>query len=456
MAISAGTVWEVRPTTGSDLNGGGWSDADKGATGVDHTYGAGLSIVSFTDLAAGSGSTTVTSASNPFDNTMLGNVVRIESGTNVGVGYYIIKTFTSAGQVTFDRTPTSGGAMSNGVGKLGGALKSVSQQATKTLGTSITAGNKIWIKNEAWAEVAVAGVAGTGANPILWEGYNSTRGDAPTGTNRPTNDLAGAGIPFTCSYAYHSFKHLIFKGSTNNYGFYTTSGPLSIYNCRFTGNNLAGFALNSASNYSHSLVWCEADNNGTYGYAFYQNQPAICYACVAHDNGGSGFRYINTATLIRCLSYANDTFGFDTAAGSLGGSMIECTADGNDVGYASAAPSILSVIVNCNFTHNTTYGMQCDGPAQRPITVDYNNFHGNGTDRAGVAAGPHDTAIDPVYTDAANGDFSIGAAGLVGAGWPGSFPVGAAVGYPDIGAVQSDHGVAASGVDLPDPLTVGA
>src|SRR3990167_994955 len=86
-ALAATTVWEIRPTNGSDLNGACVNSATV-VTDYSQQDAAQLSI---TDGATtGAGVTTFTSAAAGFTSAMVGNCLHLESGTNVTPGFYEI------------------------------------------------------------------------------------------------------------------------------------------------------------------------------------------------------------------------------------------------------------------------------------------------------------------------------------------------------------------------------
>ena len=131
MAIPADTLWEVQ-STGSDNNGGGWSNAQKGATGVDMTQSA---PVAFTATLSATATTTLTDSAAGFLNTMLGNVINIS-----GQGSYCIQGFTNSSTVTVDRAL---GTFSTTSGVVGGPRASVG-----SVGGSMSGGNIIWCKTK--------------------------------------------------------------------------------------------------------------------------------------------------------------------------------------------------------------------------------------------------------------------------------------------------------------------
>ena len=91
MAILATTNWYVR-AGGLETNGGGYDSTIAGATTNYADQDA--PQLSLTDLAtSGAGSTTLTSVTGGFTSAMIGNCIRIASGTNFQTGYYLFGIF---------------------------------------------------------------------------------------------------------------------------------------------------------------------------------------------------------------------------------------------------------------------------------------------------------------------------------------------------------------------------
>ena len=199
MALPADTVYEVRDTaTAGNLNGAGWSEANKGATGIDWTQ-QDAAKASWTagggnnDLACAN-NTTLTSASGGFLNTYLGNLIHITAGTNFTTGWYCVTGHTDANTVTIDRNPTTGATASAGTGYLGGAASSMNCVGSDPV-LPVVADNTIWVKKGSAAYTSAAapgysGVSGTATTPIKLYGYDTSRTAVPTGANRPTLALS--------------------------------------------------------------------------------------------------------------------------------------------------------------------------------------------------------------------------------------------------------------------------
>src|SRR5580658_5068799 len=173
MALPAGSVWEVRPTVGSDTNGGGFVT---GSSGTDYSQANSKNTVgsdiSTTD-GVGNGTTTWTSATGNFSTAIVGNIIYL-SGSGITTGWYQVTARGSATSITLDRSPGTGtGATMN----IGGALATVAQAYTNSVPS-----NTVYVKATGSYTVTTALVISlqsnsSPGNPFSIIGYTSTRGD---------------------------------------------------------------------------------------------------------------------------------------------------------------------------------------------------------------------------------------------------------------------------------------
>lgn len=444
-ALTATTIFEVQPTTGSNLNGGCYDNAFRGVgASIDYTYDA-PQVFSFTDLTAAA-STALTTASNSFTAAMVGNCLHLESAAAGTPGYILIVAFVSAGEVTMEASRT----ITTGVGKLGGATASYNGQTTTTLAASLVAGNIVYHKasGQTWNEAVTFSVVGSAAAfPIIVEGYNVTRGDTPTGTSRPTNARGGAGtVGLNITVAFYLLKNIVVSGA-GTVGIQFTSNSV-LQNVRSTGNGTIGF-LGTFSNFLYN---CESDLNTTVGVSFTSIGNTVLHSNI-HNNTGAGFLSIanginyylsniiahnashgvsyTTATPTPVL--VNNTIDCNSSAASCGSSAVDGVNIASGLGlYAQ------SVVLNNIFSNNGRDGFRkvTAGGVYSGVLMDYNDYFGNvGTSQTNAIAGTHDTALNPGYANAASGDYAIGM-NLQALGIPGLFPAGTSMGYTDMGAIQ--------------------
>lgn len=432
MAINSTAVWEIRPTNGDNTFGAGFDAAIAGA-GTDYSQ-QNTAQLSLTDLVTTGVVTTLSSVTGGFTAAMVGNAIHIESGTNFIPGFYFIVTFVTTNAVIIDRAATTG-VGATGTGKVGGATKSFTAQTTTTLATSLVAGNIVWIKNEAWNEAVVLSANGATGSPILIDGYNITRNDNPTGSNRPTNDRAtAAGIGISITGTNYMIKNIVVRRSGSN-GMSTSQAVICI-NCKSDTNGGNGFGAAVAAGI-YILRSCEANNNTVNGVG--STSEVYIGGSYCHDNTAVGIlstlgarNYINFT-----ISEANAGHGISIQAGATIG-IMNCTLDGNTGastdGLNVASPLNGSVITNTIFSNNGRYGANAvDGDS---IYLDYNDYFGNGTTaRNNIPIGPNDVALNPQYVNEAGRNFAIGT-NLKALAYPGVFPGALSTGYLDIGAVQ--------------------
>jgi len=438
-AIPIDTVWEVR-TTGSDLNGGGFSTASKGATGVDMTYGAGYAIVSFTSTLSGVGTTALTDSAAGFVNTMLGNTINI-----VGQGVYCITGYTSTSIVTVDRNL---GTFSTTSGKVGGALATPGFAAgVKAAGNTVYIAAGTYVLSSASPNVAGGIIAdtavGTAANPNIWEGYQSARGDLGA---QPMIQIPAAGVDtvtiFSVTGNWSAIRNIKVDGQSKTAITGIAMGA-NVMGYRLTaiGTTVKGIAASGTAG-AASLVRCSVSGfSGTagidYGMALLVASEAHGGSCTGITNGGvSGSRppvrclsyansggssygfYIYRGQAINCVAYGNGSHGF-YAYNTCGDRFINCLSEGNGgYGFAANVSSAVTLLLNCG---------------------DYNNTSGATSNFPTIIG--HVTGTATFFTNAGAGNFALnttagGGAAARAAGYPGLFLDGTTTGYMDIGAAQ--------------------
>jgi hypothetical protein len=163
---SVGCATTARPT------GGTWSVDYSQQNAAEAAASAGTS----------NASTTFTDAGALFTVAMIGNALRLASGTNGTVGYYFITAVGSTTSITLDRN-SSTGAMTDGVWKIGGACATLARTLTtgNATGDKVVAGNTLYVygagsQNPSSADYTYTGffssVAGTTTAKIRIIGEN--------------------------------------------------------------------------------------------------------------------------------------------------------------------------------------------------------------------------------------------------------------------------------------------
>src|SRR5882724_12273483 len=369
------SVWEVRPTNGTDTNGGGF---DSSSAGTDYSQQNAKNTVgnniSTTDLVTTTtGSFTATSATAAFTTAITGNYIYLTGGTGgtVTTGWYKA-TYVSATQVNLDRSP---GAVATVVTmNIGGAIKTIGQLITNMGNSNGSGGAQAWIKAEATitttSQFNFQNFTNNTATKI--SGYTTTRGDNGLVTIQATASMSGSAV---IQIEYHGTMQNILvdcNSQTTTSGFLIGTGGFSnrLINCQSkngTWNNGYAFAPNGASatlincigsNFSAAtggvfrslggnslyvdcvayggstpgwnltagsvniLVGCIAANNsGASSDGFFCNsQQTIFLNCIAYTNGRDGFRIQESSNTIQCMqnciTYGNTGFGVNQTAGT--------------------------------------------------------------------------------------------------------------------------------------------
>ena len=163
MALSAATVWEVRPTVGSDNNGGGFVT---GASGTDYSQQTSPQYALTGIASAGAGATVLyaSAAAN-----MVGNIAQVISGTNFTTGFFQITSVSVGVSITLDRSVCTGVGAS-GVINIGGAMATIAAINSIYIG-----GNIIYVKASGNLTVAAALILVT--SNLTFIGYTTTRTD---------------------------------------------------------------------------------------------------------------------------------------------------------------------------------------------------------------------------------------------------------------------------------------
>lgn len=390
MAIDAATVWEIRSTaTAGNVNGGGFRT---GASGTDYSQqdAAQYALTSVTSAGAGDTFLTASAAAD-----MVGNICRVVSGTNFTTGWYEIISVSAGVSVTVDRQVTTGVGAS-GVINIGGAL-SLGSTLDDDFFEVPVGGNKVWIKAGTYTlgESIVVGALNSLLNPIIIEGYNTTRGDSPVGNDRP---LIAAGSRIINFGAARYVKNIGFEytGSSN---FVTVGFRAQMENCRVyvsstsqisalvTGQNsfvkdceiisLRGNAVNMAGSFS------------------------VLSGCVIHDsNRGIAFSSSTAAYAEDCVVYAcveSAVAGQMQSNHSLNNCIIFGEENNVGIGVNLHAGSQNFMIMNTIIAGFATGVNAVDWPM--PYYDNNNNYYNNTADVSNWVKGPNSIALDPEFAD---------------------------------------------------------
>lgn len=418
MAIPADTVWEVR-TTGSDSAcGGGFSTANKGATGVDYTQQDAAQYTYTSDLS-GAGGTTLTSAGSHFTNDILGNVINIS-----GQGFYCVTGYTNTATVTVDRAL---GTFSGATGYVGGGLATPGAALTPSVDY-----NDIYLKSGTYDRATALTIS----TKIRLIGYTSSRTDG--GPTRPIIRATANSIVIVNLNAICSVENIEARANTHTgiTGF-QLNGNFSVLINSFANTCQVGVDIEGLY---CTLAGCAADQCGT-GYSI-SNHYYNVTGCVAGNSTTNGYNTgASTGFFQDCIAFATTGRGFTTTARN---QFVNCTSDGNTGAGGHGFDTKNSVHINCCATNNAQYGFKDDpGSAQSQLWINCATY--NNTAGAFSITTPNLQAnINPVALSASpytSPDFAPnaaagGGASLRGAGVPTAFPDTTTTNNRDIGAAQ--------------------
>jgi len=435
MAGIATTYWEIDPASGNALNGGGY-DSAAGTTDYSQTSGG---ILSLSDLAnSGAGVADVSSTMGGFTAAMVGNYLQIASGVNDDPGFYRITAVADTNNATLDRAPDTGaGAMTSAVCIVGGPFALLTDAFLEDTDAFIP-GNTIWLKSSGTHSMASVGTARDGLTDgaLTIAGYNATRGDTPTGDDRP----------------------LIALGSSS----WITDNRWHYHNLRFTMTSSTGIAADNYTVFSN----CKVENtSGTSNRDALKSNSGFIKSCEAVSTNGAALA-CTTGSLIESCYFHDSLTGVEIQGGSDYIAVVGCIFDTiSGIGVSAAATSMLSHRVSqstfyaCGTAVKSTSAQSCwaitncimsgtagvDIPTSSQSYLDHNCYNNSGTDVSGVNKGPNAVDSDPLMADPANGDFTISAAspcynvglGIGAAGSVGTYK-------KNIGADQTTYGGASA------------
>lgn len=373
---------------------------------IDYSQGTTAIVNGVADFNAVGASTTLTSATAGFTPVMVGNFFhQTTTGTGAfGVaGWYEIATYVNATTVTLDRTPNSGTASVNTTGYVGGAMSlnsTLDDNFIEIVGaTNGTGASRIFIKNGVFSlgESMAPSINGGSQAPIVIEGYNSLRGDSPTGDTRPTIKTAANSLLFATNW---SIFNLIVNGTATNV--VSLGATNQAVNCKFTNTSTtADRAALSVPN-SNSIIRCEAICYR--GRGIFWNSAggdSYIFACYIHDSsvgvrvnsGGAGVMNNNilSSNAVAAIQTGAVTNGLHLQNNTLYGSE---NTTGIGLSLATGATFVTS-------RNNIYYGFVTGishADTQAMVNSDYDTFYNNDTDVTNVQKGNSTIAVNPSFT----------------------------------------------------------
>ncbi len=373
---------------------------------VDYSQGT-AAIVTATDYTATGSSTTLTSATGGFTKAMIGNYYH-QTTTGTGgfgtVGWYEIVNVTDGNTLTLDRAPNGGTANVACTGYIGGAISLNSTIDDDffeiMLATNGTGANRIFIKNGSYSlgeAVFISASGGTQA-PINIEGYNTLRGDTPTGSSRPTINCAAN--TWTMG-SYWGVFNMIFTGTAAS--MYTMGGYNKIRNCKFinTSTTASRNALNASGagglitnfesvSYRGRAVTSSGNSNIFNGVWLHDSdvglytQTAAAGLTLTNSIISSNVSYafnVNVAGQMRCYLSNNTLYGAENKTG---------------VGL-----NLVTGALDFRYMNNIIYGFTTGAThadTQTEVFDNYNDYYNNTTDVNNIQKGANDIALNPTFS----------------------------------------------------------
>ena len=464
-SIPQSAAWEVRPSVGSDTNGGGFDTTQAGTDfsqqNAKNSVGNNISTTDLTTTTTGA--FTATSLTASFTSAITGNLIYLSGGTGgtVTTGWYEA-TFATSTTITLDRSP--GAAATNVTMNIGGALSTITQ-----LNANMQAGNIGWIKSTAIILLGskfVFNMPGPSAGQFTTViGYGTTRGDSGQVTIQAnvvdlngmiqlnSNGLTLANVIIDCHSQSNSGGLML--GGNNG----TRAINVLVENC--TGNGGNGDGIVFAGNPSYCFSCTVTGITAADGAFIFTGGASFCFACVAYGNNVPGFTNSNPAgagiILDRCIS-ANNTgassHGFIVSQNQGNASILNSVAYGNGgdgFRLTSSNYGNLSLLNNISFG-NSGFGINLSSGAAFPTAWMLSDFNGYGSNTSGnlnnVPAGNDDIVLSASpFVNGGSNDFELSAGGITavgGKGFPGALAVGG-TGHLDLGALQHAGGSSSAG-----------
>lgn len=396
MALSANTVFEIRSTaTANNVNGGGFVT---GASGVDYSQQDAAQYALTGATSAGAGAIILHASAHA---NMVGNIAKVVSGTNATVGWYEITAVDPGVSITVDRNWGTG-AVADGVVNIGGALSLASTLDDDIFELSITGsvGIKYWVKAGTYTLGEAISISSTGTTltPFRIEGYNATRGDNPTGSDRPVFNCGANSFTTTTGW---DVSNIIFTGTASPTA---TLGVGKAINCKFINTSTSANAAMTPSSQIF-IRDCEFVALNGSGLAVV-NGSAIVSNSVFHGCGVYGLALTGTGYIIvsDSIFIGNEVGAIAIANSAANRKYIKnCTLYGAEsklgigVHITSDAPNVS--IHGCNIYGFTTGVSHNNALGVTNSSDDYNNYYNNTADVANWTKGPNDTAIDPAFAN---------------------------------------------------------
>lgn len=397
MAIGATANWEFRAgSTAANVNGGFYIP---GSSGTDYSQ-QNAAQYNLTNVTTSGATAILLTASASAD--MVGNGAHVISGTNFTVGWYQIISVVVGVSITCDRNVATGiGA--TGVINVGGGMSLNSATANQTdtnLCAALVAGNTVWVKGALTVNGSPSVTIGSAGIPIVFNGYQTTHGDNPTGANRPSLNMQTTGI-FGLN-TRNQMNNVILTGSSAIILNANTDGFIN--NCKVTNTSI------TAAQAAISIAGANALIQNTEAISYRGNAIAasvgvIVDGCYIHDSnigfsqGGAAAMFISDSIISSCVTAAITT----TATSAFPLMVKGCTLYGAENKLGTGA-ILLSGVTDAVLLNTIIYGFTTginDANASGNNMENYNDFFNNTTNRTNISTGANSITTNPSFTSVA-------------------------------------------------------
>ena len=459
-AFGAFTEFYCDPVNGSNVNAGSTTSGSAAYTATNGGWNSGTGV--FTPTSG-----------NPSLTVSVGDFASVYTDGATVTGFIGRVTAVSSTTITVSTSAKSGTAPTTaGSGitcKVGGAWKGPNGAEnfpwawlTEALTNASSDVVRVNLKNNGLYSITASIVDST-SGARVFQGYSASPGDG--GKAQIDGGTTGASyVLLNGNQANAVYRDLIFanNGATGIQTAINSQSSASLF-IRCVVHDVRGTGFTVSRAIECEAYNCNQSNSGSVA-AFSFSANGYAYRCIAHHNNagnnGHGFRWLaDFGTLINCISANNSGNGFlMDAGGSQAGTMVYLNCDAyNNSGSGfirGGSGSRTFYIQNCNAVKNGNYGIDSAGFGASNAEIvncgfgsgSQANTNGsiNGFSTAIVTGSvTYASGVTP-WVDPANGDFRINLAAAKGAG-RGAFTqtqggYSGTVGYPDIGAAQSQGG----------------
>lgn len=364
MALSNSTVWELRPGSGNDTNGGGFVT---GATGTDYSQQNSKNTVgsdiSTTDAVA-NGTTTITSATANFGTSIVGNIIYLAGGSGSLTGVWRqVTARASTTSITVDANVATGTGITLNIG---GALNTIGQLATNMTLSGMIGYIKATATITTTAVTTI--VAGNYAPPLRFVGYTTTRGDNGKVTwTTSTNSIKLVNTSNLSGLSFENIHWTCTAGTPGDCIHPTTANCQAVHfrNCIIDGFNIGINGNFAVDWWIDGLCVENSEIKNCVSHGIENSGMTHVLGSTIHNNGGCGVLQHISGTTNCSLMAAYSAFKSNTSDGAQIDSFVR-------QGFMS--------FVNCDFVNNGGTGLNCNTSTGGNNLVCWNCiFYGNTT-----------------------------------------------------------------------------